>query len=136
MGKNRISKPSDKSDGLFFTKPEGFRMFKDVPASLMEHRGGLDFSRWRAFQRLLDALDAREREKVFAIFGQISCLRRARSLFPKTDLKADSSTLRKSQGRPRSGQAAPHSLKLPPAHFVLRRTGRRAPTRSGRASES
>ena len=39
--KNRFSAPSDKSDGWIFTKPEGFRVVKDVPASLMEHRGGL-----------------------------------------------------------------------------------------------
>jgi len=36
--KNRFSTPSDKSDGSLFTKPEGFRIIKDV-----------DFSRWRAF---------------------------------------------------------------------------------------
>jgi len=38
MRKNRFSTPSDKSDGLIFTKPEGFRIFKDV-----------DFSRWSDF---------------------------------------------------------------------------------------
>jgi hypothetical protein len=41
MQKYRFSDPSDKSDGSLFTKPEGFRVSKDVPASLMEHRGGL-----------------------------------------------------------------------------------------------
>ena len=83
MRKNRISKPSDKprsrgkSDSLFFTKPEGFRVFKDVPASLMEHQGGLALQSMACLSAPLDALDAREREKVFAIFGQISGLRRA-----------------------------------------------------------
>ena len=33
----RFSTPSDKSDGSLQTKPEGFRIFRDV-----------DFSRWRA----------------------------------------------------------------------------------------
>jgi len=33
--KNLFSTPSDKSDGSVFTKPGGFRIFKDVPASLI-----------------------------------------------------------------------------------------------------
>jgi len=49
MRKNRFSTPSDKSDGSLFTKPEGFRIFKDVPASLMEHRGGLGLQSMACF---------------------------------------------------------------------------------------
>gem|GEM_PF-2866196 len=59
--KDRFSTPSDKSDGSFFTKPEGFRVLKDVPArrigcikagwpaSLMEHRGGLGLQSMACF---------------------------------------------------------------------------------------
>jgi hypothetical protein len=46
MRKSPFFTPSDKSDGLFFTKPEGFRIFKDVPASLIKCiEAGWDFSR-------------------------------------------------------------------------------------------
>ena len=41
MRNNRFSTPSDKSDGSLFTTPEGFRVLEDVPASLIELRGGL-----------------------------------------------------------------------------------------------